>query len=444
MARLKLALIGAGNRGADVYGQYALKHPDEVEFVALAEPVAARRERFAMAHELEPEAIFSSWEAMLGGPKRADAMVITTQDSDHLRPTLAALAAGYDVLLEKPMATTLADCVALVKAAEQAGRILQICHVLRYTNFFRMVRDFVQSGRLGQVAVYEHRENVSYWHMAHSFVRGNWRRKDQSSPMILAKSCHDLDLITWILGEEVTRLSSVGTLRHHRVESAPRPDLPARCTDGCPIEAECPFSAPGIYLDFRPWRPLAAAMGVPEGFDLANVVTWPNSTLADGNLDPAAIRHALETGPYGRCVYHTDNDVVDNQIVTMQTAAGTSVGFFMHGHSHEEGRTLRIDGSRATLEGAYMIARQEIRIHDHLTGQTEVFYPAEKAGEFSHADGDRGLMTAFLETLRRGETSALTDARASLESHLLAFAAEQARLTGASIDMAAFRAEALR
>jgi hypothetical protein len=390
MTRLKLALIGAGNRGADVYGQYALKHPDEVEFVALAEPVAARRERFAMAHELEPEAILLLLEAMLGGPKRADAMVITTQDSDHLRPTLAALAAGYDVLLEKPMATTLADCVALVKAAEQAGRILQICHVLRYTNFFRMVRDFVQSGRLGQVAVYEHRENVSYWHMAHSFVRGNWRRKDQSSPMILAKSCHDLDLITWILGEEITRLSSVGTLRHHRAREraasrSARP-LHRRRPDRGGMPVFGPRHLPGL--------PGQAAAGGGDGraggfrpgerrhlaeFDAGRWQPGPGRDpprAGDRPLRPVRVSHRQRRG--GQPDRH-DAD------------GGRDFGRFLHARPQPRGRPHPAHRwVAATLEGAYMIARQEIRIHDHLTGQTEVYYPAEKAGEFSHADGDRG------------------------------------------------------
>ncbi|MBN2469278.1 MAG: Gfo/Idh/MocA family oxidoreductase [Anaerolineae bacterium] len=441
MQPLRLALIGAGQRGIDVYGRYALEHDPGVEFVAVAEPVAARRARFAGQHDLPPEAQFSSWEALLDGPRRADAVIVATQDTQHIAPALAALEAGYDVLLEKPMATTLADCVALVQAADRAGRLLQICHVLRYTDFFTRVHDLVQEGRLGTVVTYQHRENVAYYHMAHSFVRGNWRRADESSPMILAKSCHDLDLIYWILGEPVTRLSSVGTLRHFHPDQAPHPDVPPRCTDGCPVEAECPFFAPGIYLDYRPWQPMARAMGLPEGFDLGQILDWPMSALADGDLRPESIRRALETGPYGRCVYHCDNDVVDHQIVTMQTAAGTSVGFFMHGHSHEEGRTLRIDGTRATLEGEFMQLRQEIRVHDHLTGATEILHPEMTVG--GHGGGDTGLMAAFVAALRGGGQAPLTDARAALESHLLAFAAEQARVEGTVIDMDAYRAAAL-
>jgi len=441
MKRLKLALIGAGQRGMDVYGRYALEHDPGLEFVAVAEPVAERRARFAGQHDLPAGAQYASWEPLLSRPRLADAVIIATQDNQHVAPALAALEAGYDVLLEKPMATTLEDCTALVRAAERSGRLLQICHVLRYTDFFRAVHDVVQSGRLGDVVTYEHRENVAYYHMAHSFVRGNWRRADQSSPMILAKSCHDLDLIYWILGERVVRLSSVGMLRHFRADQAPRPAVPARCTDGCPVEAECPFSAPGIYLDYRPWRPMMQEMGLADGYDLGQALEWPMSTLANGDLRRESIRRALEEGPYGRCVYHCDNDVVDNQIVTMQTGAGTTISFFMHGHSHEEGRTLRLDGTRATLFGEFMHLRQEIRIHDHLTGAVEVIRPEIRFG--AHGGGDQGLMAAFVATLRGGGQSPLTDARAALESHLLAFAAEQARVEGTVIDMDAYRRAAL-
>ncbi len=441
MTQVRLALIGAGQRGRDAYGAQALRHPDDARFVAVAEPTPERRVRFAAAHDVPAAHQFVSWEAMLGGPRLADAVVIATQDHDHVAPALAALAAGYDVLLEKPMATTLDDCVALVGAAERAGRMLQICHVLRYTDFFSRLHHIVQSGRLGDVVTVEHRENVAYYHMAHSFVRGNWGNTARSSPMILAKCCHDLDILFWILGEPVARLSSVGTLRHLRPDGAPHPEVPPRCTDGCPVEDRCPFSAPGIYLDYRPFKDVARGLGLSADADLSGVLTWPMSALADGDLSRDAIRQALEAGPYGRCVYHCDNDVVDNQIVTMETEAGTSIALFMHGHSHQEGRTMRYDGTRATLEGRFMAFEQEICIHDHLTGETEVIHP-EMAFD-GHGGGDEGLMLAFAAAVRDGTQAPMTAARASLESHLLAFAAEQARIEGSVIDMAAFRAAVL-
>jgi len=424
---LQIALIGAGGRGANAYGDYALHHPNDIRFVAVAEPISERRERFAALHDIPRDRQFSTWEDLLVRPRLADALIIATQDQQHTAPTLAALHAGYPVLLEKPMATTLEECVTLVRTAESTGQPLLICHVLRYTAFFSTLYQIVQSGRLGDVITVEHRENVAYWHMAHSFVRGHWRNKEYSSPMILAKCCHDLDLLYWILGQPVTRLSSVGSLRHFRPDQAPRADVPQRCLDGCPVAEECPYYAPGIYLEHRPWG------------EAGKTRTWPMTALAHGNLDPDAIRQALQEGPYGRCVYHCDNDVVDHQIVLMENAASTSIALCMHGHSHQEGRTLRYDGTRATLRGIFSSECSEITIHDHPTNTVERIDFTEGIG--GHGGGDTGLMDAFVQALR-GEQSPLTSGRASLESHLMAFAAEQARLERTVIDMNAFRAAA--
>ncbi len=440
MSHVTLALIGAGDRGF-AYGKYALDHPDEVRFVAVADPIAVRRDRFATAQGIAAENRFADWCDLLGGPRLADAVIVATPDRLHVPPAAAALEAGYDVLLEKPMANTLPECVALVHAAQRTGRSLQVCHVLRYSDFFNQVYRIVQSGRLGDLVTVEQRENVAYYHMAHSFVRGNWRRQDESSPMILAKCCHDLDLLTWIVGERFTRLSSVGSLRHFRAHRAPRPDIPLRCTDGCPIEAECPFSAPGIYLERRPWRSIAQGVDSVPYYDFSVERGWPTSVLAHGDMRPEVIRHALETGPYGRCVYHCDNDVVDHQVVSMQSESGISVTLTMHGHSHEEGRTLRLDGTRATLEGRFNHSQNVIMVHDHLTGRTETVYPL--GTHIVHGGGDAGLMQAFVRGLREGIRSPLTSAEAALDSHLLAFAAEQARLEGTVIDLAAYRAAAL-
>ncbi|MGC9356822.1 MAG: Gfo/Idh/MocA family protein, partial [Anaerolineae bacterium] len=216
-----------------------MEHPDEIRFAAVAEPHDERRARFAAAHDIPRERRFATWEDLLAGDRRADVAVIATLDQTHTGPALAALEAGYDVLLEKPMATTLADCVRLVQAAERTGRLLQIAHVLRYSPFFAALHEILASGRLGEIVTVEHRENVSYWHMAHSYVRGNWRRTDEASPMILAKCCHDLDILTWNLGP-VRRLSAWGSLKHYREENAP-PGAPERCTDGCPAAESCPW-----------------------------------------------------------------------------------------------------------------------------------------------------------------------------------------------------------
>ncbi|MFX0094713.1 MAG: Gfo/Idh/MocA family protein, partial [Candidatus Hodarchaeota archaeon] len=184
-------LVGAGNRGRDIYGNYALRHPDELQFVAIAEPNSIRRMKFAESHRISPDRIFESWEKMFTLEKMATSAIIATPDQLHTQPTIAALEKGYHVLLEKPMATTPDECLKLANTAEKSKKHLQIAHVLRYTSFFSSIKEIITKGMIGGIITIEHRENVSYYHMAHSFVRGNWRNSHESSPMILAKCCHD-------------------------------------------------------------------------------------------------------------------------------------------------------------------------------------------------------------------------------------------------------------
>jgi predicted dehydrogenase len=431
---LELVLIGAGQRGAMAYASYAVQHPDEVRFVGVAEPDPIRRQRFADQHDLDDNQCFTRWEELLEQGQLGHGAIITTQDQLHVEPAVAAMQAGYHVLLEKPMAHTLAGCVQLVHTAERTGRTLQICHVLRYSPFWQTLHGVLKSGKLGELITVEHRENVAYWHMAHSFVRGNWRNAALSSPMILAKCCHDLDILTWNLNKPCRRLSSIGSLLHHRPESV-GPETPLRCTDGCSIEADCPFSAPGIYLDYRPFPELQARR--QQGEYVNEAPAWWPFTVLSPDLSHRSLRHALETGPYGRCVFHCDNDVVDHQVVTMEYAGGTSVVLVMHGHSNEEHRSMRYDGTKATLRARFG-HRSEITIHHHGGLVEQAPIPAAGSG---HGGGDQGMMADFLSVLR-GEREPLTSARASLESHLLAFAAEEARLQGAVINMADFRARA--
>ena len=455
---IEAILIGAGDRGYSAYGPYALAHPDELRFVAVAEPHDVRRGRFAQAHNVPPERQFHTWEDILTQGRMADAALICTLDDLHVGPTIAALEAGYDVLLEKPMATTVEDCVRLVQTAERTGRTLMLCHVLRYTSFFSTLHDIIASGRLGDIITVEHRENVSFWHAAHSFVRGNWRSSRLASPMILAKCCHDLDILFWNLGP-VKRLSSFGSLLHYRAENAP-PGAPERCTDGCPHQAECPWFAPRLYLELIPLmqearRSRSALERLMAGLyldhpSLANLARqlipsldaaldyrgWPISTISE-DTSPEARRRALEAGPYGRCVYRCDNDVVDHQTVNMELESGVSAVLVVHGHSHREGRTMRYDGARATLFGHFYFTDSEIQVHDHLTGKAETIRP--ELGRAGHGGGDEGVMRAFVRALREGKSEPLTSARASLESHLLAFAAEKARVEGAIVDVDAYR-----
>ncbi len=368
-------LIGAGQRGANDFGSYAQRHPDRLRFVAVAEPVPERRTYFARQHHIPLDEQYEHWRDLLSAPQKAQGALICTQDQMHVEPTVTALRRGYDVLLEKPIATTPEGCVEVIDAAAETGRQLHIGHVLRHTHHFQKLRQIVHSGLLGELINVDHRENVSWWHMAHSYVRGLWAKSSESSPMILAKCCHDFDILLWILGRKCEQLGSVGQLIHFRPEKAP-PGATQRCLDGCPASEDCPHYAPFIYIKLLPlWRDIAdtstglvnlaaeAQLRAPKLLknvsrvapplrQISNYRGWPRSVLA---LEPSddAVLEALRDGPYGRCIYFCGNDVVDHQVVLMQFESGISVSLTMHGHSHNEGRSTRIEGSRATLKAFF-------------------------------------------------------------------------------------------
>ncbi len=434
--KIRLIAIAAGDRG-NTYGNYVLDHAsDRAEYVGVADPNTKRREIFSQKHNIDPEYQFANWEEVFSKPKFADAVVIATPDALHYQPAMQALDAQYGILLEKPMAATLDDNISLIHKWQESGRVLQVCHLLRYTEFYKTIYDVVQSGRLGKIITIHHEENVAYWHMAHSFVRGNWRHKDQSSPMILAKCCHDLDLLYWFVGEPIIWVSSVGSLAHFRTEEAPYPDVPLRCTDGCQAEMDCPFFAPNIYINHHPFNALYEEVGLPATEDPLGYKAAYEAYLIEGeNPTPEQLYQALLDSPYGRCVYRCDNDVVDHQIVLMESVSGISIVLTMQGHSHIPSRITRIDGTRASLECTFS-THNTIYLHNHLTGHTETMM-SEPSSSF-HGGGDEKLMSNFLDVLENHRTP-LTNPRVSLESHLMAFAAEQARLDGNVIDMNEFR-----
>jgi predicted dehydrogenase len=413
---VEAVLVGAGGRGFDPFGAYALQHPNELRYIAVAEPVAERRERFARLHRIDPRYSFSSAEELFACGQLAPALINATGDRQHVAVSVPALRLGYHVLQEKPMATTPHDCVRIVRAAEEAGRILQIGHVLRFAPFFVAVKEAVASGRIGEVMTVDHRENVAYWHMAHSFVRGKWRNQADSSPMILAKSCHDMDFLRWVVDRPCERVVSFGSLSHFRPEAV-GPEVPARCTDGCPLAEGCAYNAPRFYLGLGPG--------------------WPVADLAvDQREDPSPEERmeALRTGPYGRCVYRCDNDVVDHQVAILEFVGGVTATFTMHGFSAVPGRTMRYDGTRGTLlagEGP-----EGVRAHYHLGDREEALHIRPVAG--GHGGGDVGLIRAFLRAVREGGGEVLTSARVSLESHLMCFAAEKSRLEGCVVDLVAY------
>jgi predicted dehydrogenase len=434
----RCVLIGAGDRG-NRYADYALRRPDRLKIVAVAEPQPQRRKLFALRHGLGADQVFEDWRELLGRPRPAEGAIIATQDQFHAAPALAALAAGYQVLLEKPMATSEADCVALAQAARRSGRSLCVCHVLRYTDFFRTVKELIDAEALGEVYSILHAENVSYHHMAHSYVRGNCGDSGSSSPMILAKCCHDLDLIQWFAGSKAVRVASFGNLGHFRSERAPA-SAPPRCTDGCPAASTCRYEATDTYLKGLHMKralsrscdlPVALAArimlaaprlaaGMPGLKRYAVWKEWPTSAITE-DLSRVGIMQALREGPYGRCVYRCGNDQVDHQETLIEFESGLTASLRMQGHSHQEGRTLRIDGSKATLRGSFG-SNGALELWDKATGRRRSL--PIKSSPFGHEEGDVGIMDRFVDALN----GRATDPEEALASHLLAFAAHRARV----------------
>lgn len=397
------------------YSSYALDHPNEIQFVAVAEPDAARREKFCMLHNISEGMCFPSWEELLEKPRMADAILICTQDSMHFSPAVKALETGYHILLEKPMSNDPLECILLGDYANKHDRVFSICHVLRFTSFFAALKKLLDEGRIGRLVSIQHNENVAYWHHAHSFVRGNWRNSKESSPMILAKCCHDMDIMLWLAGADCTSISSFGSLTHFKSECAPD-GAPLRCLDGCPAENECPYYAPDVYL--------TADTG------------WPAAVISNDTSIEARTK-ALKEGPYGRCVYHCDNDVVDHQVVSIKFANEVTAAFTMSAFTNDCNRTIKLMGTKGEIRGA--MEKNEIEIIDFLSGSKDVISLKEKESRYGHGGGDYGIMHDFVQLVQNdGAKKGLTSVNISVQSHLMAFAAEKSRLEKKVIDIDEF------
>lgn len=422
---VRIAIAGVGSRGKNAYGLELLNMKDRAKVVAVADIDPERLALAGDAHGVPDEMRFPSAEAMLAMPKLADAMLVCTQDRQHVPHAVAALKKGYDVMMEKPISPKLEDLQEITKVARENGRRVVVCHVLRYTPFFQTIKKTIDSGVLGEVVSIQALENVRYWHQAHSFVRGNWRREEDTSPMILAKCCHDLDYLVWLCGKKCERVSSYGSLMYFKESNAPE-GAALRCTQGCKAKDNCPYDAEKIYLTNKD-------TGI-----LCGNVEWPVDVLAE-NPTEEKVRHAIETGPYGRCVFHCDNDVVDHQIVNMQMEGGASLSLTMSAFTSIGGRTIKVMGTLGDLWGDM----HENRIRIGIFGkEPQIIDLGREEKDFAgHGGGDRLLMEQFVDLLQGKEPDGtVTTLETSVESHLVALAAEKSRLeNGESIEIAPMR-----
>jgi predicted dehydrogenase len=414
MRKITAALLGAGQRGMDAYGVYALDNPRDLQFVAVAEIDADRRNRFASDHNISDKNAFSDWKYLLEQEKLADVLLICTQDDLHFEPAMTALKKGYNVLLEKPISNNPEECLILEEEAGRSEGHLIVCHVLRYTPFFTHIKRILDEGIIGDVVSIQHIEKVAFWHQAHSFVRGNWRNTEEASPMILAKSCHDMDVLHWLVGQKCLEVSSFGSLSHFKAQNAPS-GAPDRCLDDCPHSEDCPYYAPRVYLNSnKEWQ--ASILRKTVSLDTSD----------------EAILAALKTGPYGRCVYHCDNDVVDHQVMNMQFYEGITASFTMCAFTADGGREIYIMGTKGELRGH--MENNELETTDFLT-RTRNVVKLEATGA-DHGGGDTGIMKDLVYLLQGGAISPhMSTISSSVESHVMAFAAEKARLESSVINL---------
>lgn len=417
------AICGCGCRGLEAYASYQKIAPQQMKIVAGADPRPDRLQMLQREYGVEADNCFSSGEELLSQPKLADVMMICTQDRQHVAQALKALDKGYHLLLEKPISPSLDECMALLRKAHEAKRQVIVCHVLRYTPFYSTLECILRRGDIGRLETIDAVEHVAYWHYAHSFVRGNWRRAEETSPMILAKSCHDMDLLRWLAGASCIRLSSFGTLDWFKSENAPK-GAALRCLDHCQCKADCPYDAEKIYLSNK----VSGLHHIGKA--------WPCSVLTPYPTEQS-IMEALQKGPYGRCVYHCDNDVVDHQTVNMEFAEGITATFTMTAFTQTCHRTIHITGTAGEILGDLEENMLTLR---RFGREDEVIRMEAVSSEFAgHGGGDMGLMQAVCKAVANADTPALTSIDASVESHVMALAAEYSRLhAGLAIDLAAF------
>ena len=414
MSKITVAIAGLGSRGLQTYAKCLEKFADRAEIVAVAD---IRPDRVAVAAEkynIPADKCFDSVESMLQQPKLADLLLICTPDDVHYQPAMDGLKRGYHLLLEKPAARSVKECRDIAQLAEEKGLNVVVCHVLRYTVFYQKIKELIDAGRVGDIMNVEAIERVGYWHQAHSFVRGNWHVAADTTPMILAKCCHDMDMILWLTGKKCEKVTSFGHLSHYNAANKPE-GAPERCADGCPHADTCLYNAERYYLDcFK------------RGGN-----SWPVNVVAPEPTEEKIIE-ALKVKDYGRCVYQMNNDVVDHQVMNLLLEDDVTVAFTITAFSDKGGRCMRVMGTKAEI---FADMEKDIIQIMPFGGEMEEFDIRKIATELSgHGGGDIKMVEDYLDVLEgKPMPSAMTTIARSVESHYVALAAEESRLNGGQL-----------
>ncbi len=420
--------LGAGNRGT-LYGEYAVQYPDELKIVGVAEPIDERNDHHAMTHNIPDENPFVTWEHVLKRPKFADMVIVSMPDDLQHEPCIQAMRLGYDVLLEKPMAQSEAECREILKVQQETGRVVGIAHVLRYAPYFIDMRKIVQSGKLGRIINIQHMEPIEWRHMIHSYVRGNWHDSAATTPIILAKSCHDLDIIRWIIDEPCDKITAFGGLSFYKRENAPE-GSGDRCLD-CAVEEGCAYSAKKMYL--RDKERLYAIMPVVP--DLSKI----SAGSAEMEQLEKKILHSLKTTNYGRCAFKMENDQPEHLACAMEFRSGATATFNMDGFTSYHGRRTRLMGTKGDLVGDMDTFTYTDYMTNRLPGLPgrksftwDISVSDVKGYEDSgHGGGDYRFVSDLLRAVYHRDESLLTSTvTASVESHVMGFRIEKSRKGG--------------
>lgn len=403
-----IVAIGAGNR-ANKYLEYAVRYPERLRPVGVVEPNPLRRQALADKFGIAPEHCFSDYPSFFEHPLTADAVLIATPENEHFKPCMMAIEAGYHVLLEKPIARELSECRQIADAARQKGVIVGVCHVLRYHPYFIRIKQIVDSGELGSIISINHKAAVGIDRMTHGYVRGLWRQEERSNPILISKCCHDIDFLLWLTSTRCRRLSSFGSLRWFRAENAPA-GCAKRCIE-CAIEPSCPYSAVDLYRTRRDW---ISNFDIPEGMNIDQVID-----------------RELRFGPYGRCVFYCDNDVVDHQILAMEMENDITISFTMDAFTRNDRRETHVHFSHGEINGD----ERQLRVRRFRGNHEEIIDFSEFLGMPYHAGADLNLIEDFVGTIACKEHSFRTSIEQSLESHRICHEAERSRLTGQTVSL---------
>ena len=397
---IKIVAIGAGNR-TNKYLEYVKQHPDKVKLVGVVELNDIRRKHVAERFGLDESQCFADYRDFFQHPFDADAVMVCTPENMHFEPTMQAIGRGYHVLLEKPIAQTLEECMLIAEAARKHDVLVSVCHVLRYHPYFMKIKELVDSGELGHIISINHRTSVGVDRTAHGFVRGIWRKEAVSNPMLMSKCCHDIDFLLWLTKTPCRKLTSFGSLRWFKEKNAPEGSAD-RCL-GCKVENRCPFSAIDLYRVRRDW---IANFDVPEGKTIDEVIE-------------DQLRHGL----YGRCVYRCDNDVVDHQIVSMEMESEVTVNFSMDIFTLKDNRETHISLTEGEIDGD----ETRLRVRSFRGAEETIYDFSDLAHQPFHAGADLAIMADFIEAIQQDRKDVVTSIDHSVESHRICFEAEQSR-----------------